>query len=275
LHASITVPLDPLTTVSLNADRVRNTPTGELDNAQSLFVQKSPPAGDGYGYRASLREQDVLGAVTLQNSRGVYTVEASRTGENHDTAVRLSVEGGAATLGGFTFATRNITDSFAVVHVADFPNVRVLHDNQEVSKTNEDGYAVVPRLRAYDRNQIGIDQRDLPLNGVVGALRVDAAPYYRTGVLIEFPIKRVRAGTLTITLDDGDVIPSGAVAHVEGKRDEFPIALRGELYMEGLEDKNRVVVEWNGQSCTLEVPYPKTEDPLPDLGSFACRGVQR
>src|SRR3954469_777898 len=111
LHAAISVPLDPLTTASLNADRARNNATGEFENVQSLFVQKSPPAGDGYGYRAQFREEDVVGALTFQNSKGVYTAEASRTGENHDTALRLSIEGGAATLAGFAFATRNINDS--------------------------------------------------------------------------------------------------------------------------------------------------------------------
>ena len=275
LHASISVPLANMTSGAVTVDRARSNLTGEVDTSQSLFMQKSPPLGDGYGYRAQLRDQDFIGAVTLQNSKGVYTAEGSQTGDNHDTALRLGVEGGVATLGGYTFATRNMTDSFAVVHVADFPNVRILHDNQVVARTDDEGYAVVPRLRAYDRNQIGIDQRDVPLDAILGGLKLDATPYYRSGVLLEFPIKRVHAATMTITLDDGDVIPSGAVAHVQGKRDEFPVALRGELYIEGLETQSLVIVEWKGRSCTLEVRYPKTEDPLPDIGKFACKGVQR
>jgi outer membrane usher protein len=275
MHASISIPFAELSTAALTVDRVRNNLTGELDNAQSLFVQKSPPLGDGYGYRATVRDQDFLGALTFQNSKGVYTAEANRTGDNHDASLRLGMEGGVTTIGGYTFATRNMTESFAVVHVADFPNVRILHDNQVVAKTDDEGYAVVPRLRAYDRNQIGIDQRDVPLDAVLGGLRLDATPYYRSGVLLEFPIKRVRAATMTITLDDGSVIPSGAVAHVEGKRDEFPVALRGELYIEGLETLNRVIVQWKGRLCTLEVRYPKSEDPLPDLGTFVCKGVER
>jgi outer membrane usher protein len=275
LHASLAIPLTELTTASLSVDRARTNLTGEADTAQSVSIQKSPPLGDGYGYRAQFRDKDALGALTLQNSKGVYTVEGSRTGDNHDTALRLAAEGGLAALGGYAFATRNITDSFAVVHVADFPNVRILHDNQPVTRTDDGGYAVIPRLRAYDRNQIGIDQRDLPLDAILGGLRLDATPYYRSGLFIEFPIKRVRAATMTVLLDDGEVIPSGAVGRVEGNRDEFPVAMRGELYLEGLANQNRVIVQWNGQSCTLEITYPKTEDPLPDLGTLACKGVQR
>ncbi len=274
LHAALVIPFGELTSAALAIDRTKSNATGDTENLQSLFVQKSPPLGDGYAYRLQLREEDVLASLSLQNAYGVYTAEGSRTGDNHDTALRLGVEGGVATLGGYSFATRNMTDSFAVVHVADFSNVRILHDNQVVARTDEQGYAVVPRLRPYDRNQIGIDQRDLPLDAVLGGLKLDAVPYYRSGVLLEFPIKRVRAGTLNIALDDGEPIPSGAIARVEGKQDEFPVALQGELYIEGLEDRNRVTVLWKGQACTLDVTYPKTNDPLPNLGTFVCKGVQ-
>src|SRR5205814_10280728 len=119
--------------------------------------------------------------------------EGSRTGDNHDQALRLGAEGGFATLGGYSFASRNMSDSFGVVRVADYSNVRVLQDNQVVARTDEEGYVVLPRLRAYDRNQITMDPRDLPFDAVLGSLKLDAVPYYRSGVLLQFPIKRVRA----------------------------------------------------------------------------------
>lgn len=274
IHAALVVPLGELTSASIAADRTRNHATGDLENVQSFLLQKSPPFGDGYGYRVQAREKDLLAAGTLQTPVGVYTAEASRTGDNHDQALRLGAEGGVATIGGYTFAARNMSDSFGVVRVADYPNVRVLQDNQVVTRTNKDGYAVLPRMRAYDRNQVTIDQRDLPLDAVLGSLKLDAVPYYRSGVLLEFPIKRVRAATMKIALDDGQPIPSGAVAKVEGKGDEFPVALQGELYIEGLDQRNRITVQWKGQACTLDVAYPKTDDPLPDLGTFVCTGVQ-
>jgi len=274
IHASLVVPLGELTSASVAFDHTRTHATGNLENVQSYLFQKSPPFGDGYGYRVQAREKDVLAAGTLQTPIGVYTAEGSRTGDNHDQALRLGAEGGIATIGGYYFAARNMSDSFGVVRVADYPNVRVLQDNQVVARTDKEGYAVLPRLRPYDRNQITVDQRDLPLDAVLGSLRLDAVPYYRSGVMLEFPIKRVRAATMKIELDGGQPIPSGAIAHVEGKQEEFPVALRGELYIEGLENKTRISVQWKGQACTLDVVYPKTDDPLPDLGTFVCKGVQ-
>ena len=274
IHAALVVPLGELTSASIAADRTRTHATGKLENVQSYLLQKSPPFGDGYGYRVQAREKDVLAAGTLQTPVGVYTAEGSRTGDNHDQALRLGAEGAIATIGGYYFAARSMNDSFGVVRVADYPNVRVMQDNQVVARTDKEGYAVLPRLRPYDRNQITVDQRDLPLDAVLGSLKLDAVPYYRSGVLLEFPIKRVRAATMKIALDDGEPIPSGAVARVEGKQEEFPVALHGELYVEGLEQHDRITVQWKGQACTLDVVYPKTDDPLPDLGTFVCKGVQ-
>jgi len=52
------------------------------------------------------------------------------------------------------------------------------------------------------------------------------------------------------------------------------VALRGEAYVEGLESRSRVIVTWRSQSCELDVSYPAGADPLPDLGTFLCKGVK-
>ena len=130
-------------------------------------------------------------------------------------------------VGGHPFLSRAITDSFGVVRVADYPNVRVLQDNQVVGKTDADGYAVLPRMRAYDKNLVSIDQDDLPLDAAIGSLKLIATPYYRSGVLVDFPVKRERGGTLRVVLEDGSDLPSGALSQIVGQDEEFPVALRG------------------------------------------------
>lgn len=113
----------------------------------------------------------------------------------------------------------------------------------------------------------------MPFDATLDRLRLDAVPYYRSGVLLDFPVQRVRAGTLHVVLEDGSPLPSGALARFEGQEKEFPVALRGEAYLEGFADSNRIVFTWRGQRCTLDVPYPRTSDPLPELGKYVCKGV--
>ncbi|HUX23605.1 MAG TPA: fimbria/pilus outer membrane usher protein, partial [Burkholderiales bacterium] len=214
-------------------------------------------------------------SLSAQNDVGTYELDAShQKGGEGGTPVRLGVTGGIGMVGGHAFLSRAITDSFGVVRVADYPNVRVLQDYQVVGKTDANGYAVLPRMRAYDKNVVSVDQDDLPLDAAIGSLKLVATPYYRSGVLIDFPVKRERGGTLHVVLEDGSDLPSGALSQIVGKDEEFPVALHGEAYLTGFEAKNRIRFTWKGQNCTIDVPYPvNTKDALPDLGKFVCKGV--
>ena len=273
LITSLAIPLGDSVSASVSAERTRDTQSGRTENSFIGEIQKSLPPGPGYGYRFQVRDSDLYGSLSGQTDYGTYTLEAAKY-QGSSTQTRASAEGGFGLVGGHAFLSRTIDDSFAVVRVADYPNVRVLKDNQVAARTDANGYAVLPRLRPYEQNPIGIDQTDLPFDAKVDALKLEAVPYYRSGVLVDFPVERVRAGTFHVALEDGSPVPSGALARFEGRGPDFPVALGGEAYLEGFEASNRIVITWKGQSCVLDVPYPKSTEPLPDLGRFVCKGVK-
>jgi outer membrane usher protein len=272
LFAMLAVPLGEATSASAGVERTRLR-DGRAETVPTLAIQKSLPLGDGYGYRVQQRGENLYGSVALQGPVGTYELEAARP-ESGGTATRLTARGGLGTAGGHVFASREVTESFAVVRVADYPGVRVLQDNQVVARTDEGGYAVLPRLRAYDRNPIGVEQNDLPLDARLGSLKLEAAPYFRSGVFLEFPVRRVRAATLRVVLEDGSELPSGAIGRVAGHAEDYPVALQGQAYLEHLEQVSRVSFTWKGQRCDIELSLPKTADPLPDLGTVVCKGVR-
>ena len=275
LFTTLTIPLGSSTSLSVTSERQRDSDTGG-SRSLTTTLQQSLPVGSGYGYRIQDRDGSFLGSLSMQNNVGTYQVEASHArGGEGGTPVRLGVAGGIGLVGGHPFFSRAITDSFGIVRVADYPNVRVLQDYQVVGKTDANGYAVLPRMRAYDKNIVSVDQNDLPLDAAIGSLKLVATPYFRSGVLIDFPVKRERGGTLRVILDDGSDLPSGALSKIEGKDEEFPVALRGEAYLTGFEATNRIRFTWKGQVCTIDVPYPvTTTESLPNLGTFVCKGVQ-
>lgn len=249
--------------------------TLQRDNDRAmLHVQQNLPRGSGYGYRllASGGTTEQLEAgLSLQNDVGLYTVEASRFDDQ--IGVRGSVSGGLAFLGGRSFFARRLTNSFALVQVPDWPNVRVYADNQLVGRTDAQGDVLIPQLRAYDRNPIRIEQADLPLDAQIDTFELDAVPYFRSGYLLTFPVKRSRGALFRITLATGDPMPAGAVVQIIGQTEEFPVALNGQVYVTGLDAKNRLRATWQGQSCEIELAFPETREPVPDLGTFTCRGV--
>ena len=103
------------------------------------------------------------------------------------------------------------------MRIPDYPSIHILADNQLVGLTNADGNALIPRLRAYDRNVISIDQRDLPLDAEIGTLKLEVAPYFRSGISVPFPIRRAPAAMLTLRLENGLPVPVGALIEINNQ----------------------------------------------------------
>jgi outer membrane usher protein len=265
---SITVPLGSRDSLSLNAQAQPGNRRGNLQ------YQRNLPAGSGVGYRlqAGLSPDDTdLAEVTLQNDVGTYSLGAAN--EHGAQAYQASVRGSVALLGGRLFPSRSIDGSFAVVQVPGFSGVRVYQDNQEVATTDTAGYALVPRLRPYQDNPIRIEQADLPLDAEIQGLQLDAVPYYHSALLLKFPVSHSRGATLTIKLRDGSFLPAGAGVTVEGNPTVFPVGMRGEVYLSGLQQTNRLHVMWHGQSCDLTLRVPEGSGPLPDLAPMTCEEI--
>jgi outer membrane usher protein len=243
-----------------------------------LQLGRSVPAGSGVGYRlvAGAGDSDVRQAeLNFQNQVGIYTLGASKA--SGQTAFRGSANGGVAFLGGNTFLSRRITDSFAVVKVPGYSGVGVYADNQLVARTDANGSALLPRLRPYQKNTVRIEQADLPMDAQIDAVQLDAVPYLRSGLLLKFPIKRSRGALLTVVLENGEPLPAGALAQIIGDSvDEngvFPAGMGGELYLTGLAASNQLRVTWLEQSCEFMLPFPESTEPLPYLGTYTCTRV--
>jgi outer membrane usher protein len=265
----LTIPLGTRTTASL-------TSFVQGQQHQTLAqLQQNLPAGTGFGYRmlastAGPRREEA--GVAYQNAIGTYTLDAGRAQDT--TSVRAGASGGVALLDGGLHLARRMDQSFALAEVPGMPGVRVYADNQLVARTGEDGTAFLPRLRPYEVNRISIEQADLPLDAEVGALEQDAVPYYRSGVLVHFPVQRVRGAMLTVVLENGQPIPAGALAQLVGASAEYPVGLNGKVYLTGLAASNQLRVNWRGQSCEFAVSFNSSAEPQPDLGQFICKGVK-
>jgi outer membrane usher protein len=267
-NLTFTRPLDAQTSSSVSLNH-----QGASDQAL-VNVQRNLPPGDGFGYRLQAGAGDVSradAAISYQNGSGTYSVEASQA--QGQTSLRSDVAGSIVLFGGDTFLSRRIDQSFGVVQVPGYPNVHIYADNQIVATTNSSGNALVPRLRAYEDNPIRIEQGDLPLDAEIDTLQLKATPALRSGVVIAFPVRRSFGGLITLVLDDGQPVPAGAVAQIVGQSQEFPTGMNGQVYLTGLALSNQVRVSWRGQSCELMVLFAPTSEPLPQLGTYVCTGV--
>lgn len=244
-----------------------------------LQVQRNLPAGPGSGYRVAAGmdgSADGEADYTVQTAAGTYDFDAQRImGETQETA---TATGGMAWLGSQLFPTRTIDGSFAVVNVGDEPGVRVYDDHQVVGRTNAQGQILVPDLRPYEDNQIGIEQADLPLDAQISIVQKNAVPYFHSGTLVRFPIVHPHGALITLKLESGADLPSGALVRIVGRNQEFPSALQGEVYLTDFAAPAVLHASWPGGTCEATVPKDArlpADDPLPRLGPYVCKGTRQ
>lgn len=265
----LTRPFGIRSTASLNASRQDDSGRAALQMQQNL------PEGRGWGYRLYAEEaaqKRTLAELSWQTDTGTYGIEASALDSSD--SYRLSARGGLAVFPQGVFAARQFTDSFALVEVGGYPDVHVFVDNQPVAVTDGSGQALLPRLRAYHPNRVAVDPADLPIDAELDALHIPVAPYYRSGVTIAFPARRVRGALLTLVSEDGTPLPAGAAVSVLGEIETFAVADNGQAYVTGLQARNWLIATWQEQSCDFELSLPADTGPLPQFGPIICHGVK-
>jgi len=270
VNATWTLPIGTSTSAALSVDRVRSTAPGADRDERALSIQRNLPLGEGFGYRLRASDRGPRQAeIDYQNRYGTYSAEVAQA--QGETGERVSASGGVGFIGGNMFLSRTINDSFGLVRLPGYPDVRVYSENQEIGRTDAAGELVVPRLLPYQKNTVRIEQGDLPFDAEFDVLARDAVPYARSGVVVEFAVRPARGALVKIMQDDGAPVPAGAQVRVEGQVGAFPVALNGDAYLTGLSPRNRAVATWLDHECAFEFDYPETGDPQPRLGPFVCR----
>jgi outer membrane usher protein len=134
---------------------------------------------------------------------------------------------------------------------------------------------MLPRLLPYQANPVRIDTGSLPIDTRIEQVEIDAVPYYRSGLLLDFAVQRANGALLTLVLDDGAPMPVGSVVSIVGQTTEFPVAQRGEAYVTGLAEKNRLRARWRDQQCEFDVDLRGELGSQPRIGPLTCSGVRR
>ena len=233
-------------------------------------LQKNLPPGPGEGYLLSVGT-DASYNAQYQRQFDALLVSAQAARYLDSSAQSLTLNGGLTLMEGELRATRTVTDSFATVQVGGIPDITVYYDNQPVARTDDAGLAVVRDLRSYDVNRLSIDPLQLPLDAAVADPKVQVVPPYRSGVLVDFPVKRIHAGVFKLRRADGTPVPAGATVTLSGE--DFPVGLDGLAYVTNYDHGTTGEAHWADGKCTFRLPPPPAGEPQPDLGMIACRNA--
>lgn len=241
-------------------------------NTLDAEVSRSLPAGSGYGYHVGVSAMDyayIDAGMTAQSRVGTYRVDV-RDSENTGSLWQLGAGGSVAYMSGMTQFTRQVRDAFAVVNVGNIEGVRVYAENQEIGRTDKNGQLFVPGLRPYLRNNLSIEIADLPLSANVGNVASEAAPYFRSGVVVDFEVRVSNNVMLRAVLPNGDPVPEGAFARINYSEKMYPVGRDGKLFLQGIDRSSLIRLRWADTSCELDVPFPSSSAVIAKMGDIVC-----
>jgi outer membrane usher protein len=266
LYLFVTIPLGGRK--SLTSGGTLGHGAGAPPNELNAMLVESPPLGPGFGYRLGETSDDNYTADgRIQTLAGDFEAMAVRNAGISGQTAQWS--GAATLLDGQLRAARQVNDSFAVVDVAGLADVPVYIDNQKITETDHSGLALLHDLRPYEVNRISIDPLELPLDTEIDARTMEVAPAFRSGVVLKFPVRKIRAGVFRLATQDGGVVPVGAQVELNGEL--FPVALDGRVYVTGLDRGASATASWAGHKCGFRLdPPPAGNDPQPDMGTILC-----
>lgn len=268
----LVVPLESNQIVSTSAT-LRN---GEIDAYTS--TGRSPSYEGGFGWRLLAgRRRDEQRAEANSYYFGRYgQASADVSVASQTSALRVGASGGLVAADGHLFATRRVDDGFAIVEVPGYADVGVGLGSNYLTRTDSSGTALVPRLMAYQNNSVRVNPSDLPISAELDSIEQIAVPAWRSGVKVRYPVREGRGALVRLLLEDGEPAPAGAVVSIEGEKEEFYVARRGESFVTGLKPANRLSLRWKGRFCAIDVALPPdAADEIPRIGPFVCKGVLR
>jgi len=267
IFAGISVPLGESTSASSGVSSSGGRTNGYVDVAKTM-----QPEPGSYGWRV----RDAEGANPYRNASASYRSSVAEFGGEIRQAGRtmggsLQAQGAVAAMEGGVFLSNRIDDAFAVVD-AGLADIEVLYENRPVGKTNSAGKILIPGLRSYQKNQVAIDPRDLPINAEAPTTQNVVAPADRGGVMVRFGAKNDN-NTAMVILTDKDRRPAavGSRVRLENSEEPFVVGYDGQAYLKGLGATNTVLVTTDGGECRATFPFTPDKDNQVVVGPVVCQ----
>jgi outer membrane usher protein FimD/PapC len=168
----------------------------ELQTGQQL------PQGEGMGYRVGTLTNWNGGASTTAAtvaadwnlrplSVGVFATSALGGGDPY---VQADVSGALVGIGRYWGFTRQVSDSFALAQLGvPQPGVEIYLNHQPQGRTDAEGRLLIPQVSSIGRQDISINDKDLAMQYTLPENRRTIAPAFRSGTVVDFGIRQVRA----------------------------------------------------------------------------------
>ncbi len=266
LGLSVSVPLGGRNTrLSLDARRSGDQ-WSERANLSGTFDQHR------YSYNASIDQRGAgerSGALSLGYQGAFTTLGGGYTrGSNYDS---LSVNASGALLAhadGIAFGPY-VGETMGLVHVPETPGVSVA--NTTSSKTNAQGYALIPNLQPYRINQVQLHTDHLGPDVLLENGTTQLVPTRGAVVKASFVAHRQQPVVINARSHDGSPLPFGAKVRDGAGITLGVVGQAGQIMLASLDQAQTLHVEWAQSLCQLHLdPDTMTVQDGYRLQALAC-----
>ena len=247
--------------------------TDQTGNQGFAQFSKNLPTDNGFGYSLSQTtgsDAQTQANIIAQSSYGQYQAKYSHIDNTNN--YELNTNGAIVLFANQLNATRQITNSFALVDLPGQANVPIYFSNQPIVKTNQKGYAFIPNIQAYQDNIISVNPNDLPLNTTIKQTKLDVKPYYHSGTLVQFPIEKTYNYDLFLKDLHNKPLPVGYEVYIKNLKQSYTIGYNGEVFIMSHTPINTLsgVVQRASSSCQFNVNFKNSGAYVQQLGEIKC-----
>ena len=260
---TLSLPLGDGLDGSLTADHRRS------DTDLTANLRRRAPYEGGWGWQAQASDDgDGQLAAQYRGNGGEFWAGVDRFNGEH--GLFAQGMGSVVLMDGQAFASRRISDAFAVVSTNGIGDVPILYENRTAGRTNDRGYLLLSDLRGWERNRIAIDPDGLAADLRVPAIERLVTPPNASGIRVPFALERIRSATVTLLDAGGEpVAPGTRVQREDGS--EAIVGFEGALWLETYQDGE--VVSWTraGSTCQVTLGVVDSAHPSSSPSAITCK----
>lgn len=159
----------------------------------------------------------------------------------------LGASGGVIVHGDGVVFSQQMGDTVGIVHVPDAPGAAV--GNGVGVKTDARGYAVVPYLSPYRRNEVPVDPKGLPLDVELKSAAITTVPTAGAVVRVVVPTSNARSALIETLRPDGQPLPFGVDVTNEAGEVVGVVGQASRLWVRGVDESGRLFVRWGDKAA--------------------------
>lgn len=240
-----------------------------IDQNTNYSVGLNGTVGDNrqytYGVTASHNDmdtQDYNSWSANATAKTSYTkLSASYSDMDSSSQWSAGASGGVVLHPGGVLLSNEMGDTFGIIHADGAAGALVTQGTN--IKLNDTGYAIIPNMMPYNRNVVGIDPKNIPVDVEVKETRKEVVPTANSTVLISLSTKVGNAALLAFRLPDGALLPAGASVFDLKGNSLGHITQGSRLFTNDLQSTGTLIVKYHhGQQCQAVYDLAKVDQLL-------------